>query len=239
MAGPEIPVDLLRTEPDERARLTPETKRALRRLARVSERSGELSPLTYNLTISHTHRFVWFRVAKVATRTLVGYFDENDVVREVSHALWMRYPTALFADYFRFGFVRHPLQRFVSTWQDKVVNANYFEFDEPTHARMRARPEEFAGWVAGLDLTDANQHLALQARLVDLTQIDFLGRLETFDADFATICERLGLPVVPARPRNRTASSRTADLLASTELQELVAGLYRKDFQVFGYDAAP
>ena len=53
------------------------------------------------------------------------------------------------------------------------------------------------------------------------------------------ICERLGLPVVPARPRNRTASSRTADLLASTELQELVAGLYRKDFQVFGYDAAP
>jgi len=232
-------VDVLRTEPDQRARLTTEAKRALRQAAQSSERSGRLSPLTYNLTISHTHRFVWFRVAKVATRTLVGYFDENDVAREVSHALWMRYPTALFTDYFRFGFVRHPLQRFVSTWQDKVVNANYFEFDEPTHARMRSRPEEFAGWVAGLDLDDANQHLAFQSRLVDLTQIDFLGRLETFDADFATVCERLALPVVPARTRNRTATSRTPELLASTELQDLVAGIYRKDYQVFGYDAAP
>lgn len=239
MAGPEISVDVLRTQPDQRARLSVEAKRALRQLARSSERSGELSPLTYNLTISHTHRFVWFRVAKVATRTLVGYFDENDVVREVSHALWMRYPTALFADYFRFGFVRHPLRRFVSTWQDKVVNANYFELDEPTLTRMRSRPEEFAGWVADLDLDDANQHLAFQSRLVDLTQIDFLGRLETFDADFAAVCGQLSLPVVPPRPRNRTATPQTAELLTSTELQRVVADLYRKDYQVFGYDAAP
>ena len=66
---------------------------------------------------------MWFRVAKVGTRTLLGYFEENDVALDVAHAYRMRYPTALFADYFKFGFVRHPLPRFVSTWQDKVANS--------------------------------------------------------------------------------------------------------------------
>lgn len=239
MPGPDITADVLRTQPDHRTRLTPEAKQALRQLARPSERSGGLSPLSYNLTISHEHRFIWFRVAKVATRTLLGYFEEHDVTLDVDHAYWMRYPTALFADYVKFGFVRHPLPRFVSTWQDKVVNANYFGFDDAALARMRERPEEFAAWVGEQDLTDADQHLALQTRLIDLTQVDLLGRLETFDADFAAVCARIGLPAVPARARHRTATSDTPRVLGSEELQAAVAELYRRDFQVLGYDAGP
>lgn len=241
VAGPEISAEVLRTDPDNRARLTPEAKQALRQLARPAARSGELSPRSYNLTISHAHRFVWFRVAKVATRTLLGYFEDNGVVLDVDHAYRMRYPTALLADYFKFGFVRHPLPRFVSTWQDKVVNANYFGFDDDALARMREHVEEFAAWAAGHDLddlADADTHLALQTRLLDLSQVDFVGRLETFDADFAVVCDRLGLPTVPATPRHRTATTRTASLLDSAELQAAVAQMYRKDFQVLGYDPA-
>ena len=238
MPGPEISADVLRTEPDHRTWLTREAKQGLRQLARRSERSGELSPLAYNLTISHAHRFVWFRVAKVGTRTLLGYFEENDVALDVAHAYKMRYPTALFADYFKFAFVRHPLARFVSTWQDKVMNSNYFELDEPTLTRLQRSPEEFADWVADQDLAEADQHLALQSRLIDLTQVDFLGRLETFDRDLAEVCERLGLPVVPATPRNQTAAARAPSALASPGLQAAVAAMYRKDFQVFGYDPA-
>lgn len=233
---PDFSADLFRTQPDKRTRLTEESRDALRQLVRPSARSGELSPSAYNLTISHAHRFIWFRVAKVATRTLLGYFEDNDVALDVDHAYRMRYPTALFADYFKFGFVRHPLPRFVSTWQDKVVNRNYFGFDDAAHARMSANVEEFAGWAATQDLAAGDQHLALQARLIDLTQVDFLGRLESFDADFAQVCERIGLPAVPAKPRHRTATADTPATLASTELQAAVAEMYRLDFQVFGYD---
>lgn len=234
--GPELSPDVFRTRPEHRTRLTPEAKQALRQLARPGERSGGLSPLSYNLTISHEHRFIWFRVAKVATRTLLGWFEEQRVTLDVDHAYWMRYPTALFADYVKFGFVRHPLPRFVSTWQDKVVNANYFGFDEAALARMQERPEEFAAWVAEQDLTEADQHLALQSRLIDLSQIDFLGRLETFDADFAAVCERIGLPAVPAQARHRTATAATPAVLAAEEVRAAVAELYQRDFQVFGYD---
>lgn len=241
MVGPEFSAEVLRSEPDQRRRLTAEGRRALRRAARTSARSGELSPLPYNLTISHGHRFVWFRVAKVATRTLLGYFEEHEVLLDVEHAYRIRYPTALLADYFKFAFVRHPLPRFVSTWQDKVVNNNYFRFDAGTLGRMREHPLPFAAWVADLDLGDlahADAHLVLQSCVVDLSQVDFLGRLETFDEDFREVCSRIGLPAVPATPRNQTASQRPPALLDSTELQDAVAQLYRRDYQILGYDPA-
>jgi len=207
--SPEMSPEVLRTQPDRRTRLTPQARQALRRLARPAARSGELSPSAYNLTISHAHRFVWFRVAKVATRTLLGYFEDHGIGLDVNHAYDMRYPTALFGDYFKFGFVRHPLPRFVSTWQDKVVNANYFDLDDTLLARVRERPEAFAAWVADQQMTDA---------------------------DFEAVCRRLDLPVVPAAPRHRTATSQTASLLDSRDLQSAVAELYRLDYQVFGYD---
>lgn len=237
-SGPdEISPLLLRTDPDRRTALTPESRQLLRRLARRSARAGDLSPLGYNLTISHERKFMWFRVAKVGTRTILGHFEEYDVALDVHHAMRVRYPTAAFEDYFKFAFVRHPLDRFVSAWRNKVVDNNYFEFDPATHERMQ-QVEEFARWTAGHDLSDlatADHHLALQTRLIDLTQVDYVGRLETFDDDFAAICERVGVPATQARVRNRTSPRDGAAQPVSDELRSLVGEIYRRDFQVFGY----
>jgi hypothetical protein len=231
-----ITTEALATEPEDKYRLTGPSREALRTLARRAGRSGALSPLGYNLTISHKHQFVWFRVAKVGTRSILGHFAQNSVEVEVNHAMRMRYPTALFADYFKFAFVRHPLTRFVSAWRNKVVDTNYFGFDDPTLARMQ-RIEEFARWVCDQDLADlatADHHLALQTRLVDLSQVDFLGRLETFDADFAAVCERIGVPVTEVDRRNQS-TPRAGESDPSPELRDLLADVYRRDYQVFGY----
>ena len=184
------------------AGLSEESTKVLRQLSRLSRRSGRMSPLPYYLTISHQHRFVWFRVAKVGTRTILGYLDEHSVPVDVGRAR-TRYPTELFADYVKFAFVRHPVDRFISAWQDKVVEANYFEFDAGTHAEMQSLAA-FAEWAASQDLGDireVDQHIALQSRLVDLSQVDHLGRLETFDADFARVLAAVGLPPAVAGHR--------------------------------------
>lgn len=228
---------LFRTDPDRDTRLTAETRQALRRLARHGARSRELSPLRYNLTISHQHRFIWFRVAKAGTRTVLGHLTAQDVPLDVHHAMRMRYPTAVFADYFKFAFVRHPLDRFLSAWRNKVVENNYFGFDDATHRRMQ-QVETFAAWTAEHDLSDldtADHHLALQTRLVDLSQVDFVGRLETFDADFAEVCDRIRVPATPPQVRNRTRSPDDAPEPVSQELRTLVSTIYRRDFQVLGY----
>ena len=64
---------------------------------------------SYNLTVSHSHRFVWYRVAKVATRTIRHHCETHGVSLDVDHAMRVRYPLASFADYFTFAFVRYPL----------------------------------------------------------------------------------------------------------------------------------
>ena len=232
-----ITPDAFRTQEESWTKLTPESRGALRQLTTRSARSGKLSPLGYNLTISHQHRFVWYRVAKVATRTILSHFATHGVTLDVSHAMRMRYPTALFDDYFKFAFVRHPLDRFISAWRNKVVLNNYFGFDDDMLEHMR-QIENFARWTAQQDLSalgDVDHHLALQTRLIDLNHVDFLGRLETFDDDFAAVCTRIGVPASPPDPRNQTSPHGVGRETVSDELTSIVAEMYRRDYQVFGY----
>ena len=230
------PPEVFRTRPGNRRRLTPAGEAEVERLAAAGEASGGLSPLAYNLTISHSHRFVWYRVAKVATRTIRHHCETHGVDLDVDHAMRIRYPLASFADYFTFAFVRDPLDRFVSAWHDKVVDHNYYAFDEATHARMQT-VEEFARWTADQDLSavpGTDQHLTLQSRMIDLNRVDFVGRLETFDRDFAEVCARVGAPAEPSAPKNQTAPGGR-DRQVSDELRGLVAEMYRRDYQLFGY----
>jgi hypothetical protein len=224
---------------DAAAGLNQASRETVRRLSRLSAKSGRLSPLPYYLTISHRHRFVWFRVAKVATRTILGYFDEHSVPLDVARAR-MRYPTSLFEDYVKFAFVRHPVDRFLSAWQDKVVEANYFGFDAATHLRMQSLAQ-FVEWTAGQDLSDirtVDQHLALQSRLVDLSQVDHLGRLESFGRDFSRVLDAVGLPAVVPSARNATGPRRPSRRSLPADLEARVADLYRRDFEILGYPTA-
>ncbi|WP_114422418.1 sulfotransferase family protein [Nocardioides houyundeii] len=234
------PADLsseqFRTKPDDRFKLTDESQTLLKELDRHSGASRRLSPLSYNLTVGHEHRFIWFRVAKVATRTIRHHFTTHGVPLDVDHAMRIRYPIDVFEDYFKFAFVRDPLDRFVSAWHNKVVDMNYFHFDEPTHRKMQD-VEEFARWVADQDLGQVpgtDQHLALQTRLIDLSQVDFVGRLETFDEDFAEVCRRVGAPAVPTVAQNQTGSPGSTREV-SDSLRSLVETMYRRDYQILGY----
>ena len=216
--------------------LTRASQAELNRRRRRRKASGSLSPRPYNLTISHQHRFVWFRTAKVGTRTILGFLEEQhpEGLLVLSN---VPYPTAAFADYFKFGFVRHPLDRVISAWQNKVCDPNHFHFTAEQRERMRTI-ESFAAWVAEQDLSDlstADRHVALQSRLVDLTQIDFLGRMETFGADFSEVCERVGLSWTEPERRNRSEASGVTRDTASAELRSIVEETYRLDYQVFGY----
>lgn len=199
--------------------------------------SGALSPLTYNITVSHAHRFVWFRNAKVGTRTILGFLDDQQVDDRLLVLSRTQYPTAPFAGYFKFGFVRDPLDRFISAWQDKVHQQNHFRFAPAQWERMKTI-EHFAAWVAEQDLRDleaTDRHVALQSRLIDLTQVDHLGRMETFGADFSAVCAAVGLHWSEPVRQNQSRSQGVSRDNASAELRSIVEEKYARDYQVFGY----
>jgi len=95
----------------------------------------------YNLTICHEKKFLWFRVAKVCTRTIFNIFKQGQVRLDAEHTMFCHYPPKLFESYFKFAFVRNPWDRLASCWKDKVVESgvdqNYFNFDDSTHEKMK------------------------------------------------------------------------------------------------------
>ena len=191
----------------------------------------------YNLTISHERKFVWFRVAKVGTRTILDYFKKNSIPLDVARAGFLYYSPELYEDHFKFAFVRNPWDRLVSCWTDKVVNLNYFKFAESELATMR-RFDSFVEYVSRLDLETCDRHLRLQCRLIDLNHLDFLGRMETFEQDFRKVCIRLKFPQQPIPSRN-VSRKRPFQEYYNDSLRVRVEEIYARDIQTFGYSFGP
>lgn len=189
----------------------------------------------YNLTVADEPAFVWFRVAKVGTRTIFRHLERCGVPLIAAHAWNVRYPPAGLPDHFKFAFVRNPWDRLVSCWIDKVVTSNHFGFDEPTLERMQVF-EQFVDHVAGLDLDTCDPHVRRQSRLIDLNALDFLGRHERFEHDMELVFGRLGLPFERGVRENASADRRPYSCYYDDQLVATVAGLYRTDVQLFGYE---
>src|SRR5688572_1984937 len=105
--------------------------RAGRRLLLAAEKVPLANAIPFHMTISPSHHFIWYRVAKVGTRSILAMLDAADVEHFDSdlrvESRWL-YRLGRYRDYYRFAFVRNPWDRLVSSWADKVVDSNLFGF---------------------------------------------------------------------------------------------------------------
>ncbi len=123
---------------------------------------------------------------------------------------------------FKFAFVRHPLDRIASAFQNKFVTERYnseqWEHTLPVLKAVlggNARPildsitfEQFVSYLVGTRDPDLDKHWRSQHTFL-APGIDFhLGHVENFDADFRSFAEQLGLPV-NAIHANRTRRNHT------------------------------
>lgn len=228
-------VTIMRTLPGKPGRLDKKSK-AIQRIYKVMSKVPFLpSAGRYKLTISHARKFIWFRVPKAGSSTILTHLRESEVFLDMERAGRIYYPVKLYADYFKFAFVRNPWSRLVSCWQNKVVDSNVeFRFAESELRRMQDF-EEFVNFVAHLDIEKCNSHLRLQTALIDLNSIDYLGRMETFGDDVNYIFRKLGLHEKEIVPKNVTSNSKPYQNHYSQDLAAKVAQIYRKDIRMFGY----
>jgi hypothetical protein len=151
----------------------------------------------------------------------------------MENGVFRHYRPALMRQHFKFAFVRDPVDRFLSCWRDRVLERNHFGFDSSEHARMK-QIGEFIAFAEGLDLDRCDVHLRRQARLVDLGNIDFLGRMESFESDLERVLSKLDLKAdfIPRQNSSLPEDGRSGlDDLSRGRIERL----YDSDMRLFGY----
>lgn len=149
-------------------------------------------------------------------------------------------PHEVFAGLFKFAFVRNP-------WDLQVSSYHHLRRERPHLLAGHETFEAFLRWKLNAE-RPAQYHLdtsiTLQSDyLIDLhgtLLVDFAGRYERLEADWAAACRRIGIPA-PALPHKRQASDRAQDYRSyyDDRSAQLVAHHFAADVQRLGYRFDP
>lgn len=189
-----------------------------------------ISKRKYFISYDFTHKALWFRVYKAATRTIDYHFNKACYKREYVYSSAIGYIPSMYKDYFKFAFVRNPITRFISAWKDKVLKENYFHFNKEEYEQMK-NLDTFIEWVKTQDIMNCDEHIRAQNALIDLNNVDFIGRFESFESDFHFITEYIGIKFDNNLHLNPTHAYDDIDIPESS--LRSIAMIYEKDIRIF------
>lgn len=186
------------------------------------------SPVLYNITASDTHRFVWFRVAKNGTRTMLNIFQKY--IPLSVNDFKVPYRSKDYEGYFKFAFVRNPWDRVVSCYCNKVLPKNHNAFQECFDKDF----DYFVNFINKQDLHLTDPHIRLQSTLFPLNEVDFIGRFETYTQDLKYILSLFNLDHVPIDKKNFTNRQHYSTFY-NEKTKNIIAKKYKLDIDNFDY----
>jgi hypothetical protein len=142
----------------------------------------------------------------------------------------LRDPRRPLDSYFKFTFVRNPWDRMVSNWKMFTrVPRRVAQIESMTDQDVTA----FADFV-DFARRQTNHHWVPQTAFIE-DDLDFIGRLESFDRDIEEVRRRAGFgglefPTVNANPGEPYVEYYTPDLV------DTVGEMFRSDVEAFGYE---
>lgn len=215
------------------------------------------------MLISHSHRFIFFHVAKTAglsvRNALLPYAEEPTkfkikrppkvkagqpnpfytvwealLVHAKAYDAQQELPAAIFERYYKFAFVRNPWD-----WQ---VSMYHFILNEPTHVKHALVKslgtfECYLDWVVATPNPYAKGATKFQKEVITAPDgrllVDFIGHYETLTQDFAEICARLNLAV--QLPHINRTHHHDYRTYYNARTRQLVADHFAADIALFGY----
>lgn len=182
--------------------------------------------------ISRRYRFLWLRVPKVASSsiidTIMSIDDSAELLKFTSTAdLYRKYPEL--QDYFSFAFIRHPRSRILSCYRDKIQEAYPGTMEHRDHVAPfyglngGIGFDEFLAWLNTPYGSDAfaDPHWLSQTRQVTLPDgrlPDFVGLFENLADDWSKVVSTVGLPAAPLthlNPSSGEAGDYSDDLISA------------------------
>jgi hypothetical protein len=149
---------------------------------------------------------------------------------------------AQIGSYFKFSIVRNPYTRTLSAYLDKIARGKVVPKD--LLRVSGGKPPSFLDFCRYLDqggLYDG-VHWAPQTSMlvIPLSELDFLGKMESFDHDLGVVFSRLGLEgrcAVARHDPHRTAADQKVADYYDDESRVIVRRLFMEDFRLLGYSA--
>jgi len=215
------------------------------------------------MIISHSHRFIFFHVAKTGglsvRNVLQPYCQEPEKFKikrppqmkdgepnpfyEVWEALLLHATASdakkelsneIFDNYYKFAFVRNPWD-----WQ---VSMYHFILREPTHIKHELVKgfdnfDTYLNWVVETAKPYPKGATKLQSTaLVDgegEVLVDFVGRYESLAQEFKQVCERLEIDA--ELPHINRSNHRDYRSYYNAQTSQLVAEHFKTDIELFQY----
>ena len=220
--------------------------------------------------ISRKYNYLWLCNPKVASRSIIAALLAADpgaeVIRDASVSRVLQtHPEA--REYSTFAFVRHPAARAYS-FHRELRSAHLTYEGEQRLGKERKRDilfrmccgleeadsfEAYCEWLHTPYGSDAfaDRHFLSQSahlRLPDGRLPDFVGRLESLDADFRAVAESLRMPTAPmpllnsmagweARREDVESARAGMDACLTPRVEELLRTRYAEDYELGGYAA--
>jgi hypothetical protein len=133
-----------------------------------------------------------------------------------------------FNRFFSFAFVRNPWD-----WQTSLYHFMLKDSTHPQHELIKS----LGNFDAYIKWRCANE-VSLQKNFIYSPAgellVDFVGRYENLESDFAKICGRIGISAT--LPRLNVSNTRPYQSFYTAETRELVSQSYREDIALFGYE---
>jgi hypothetical protein len=145
------------------------------------------------------------------------------------------------AGYFKFGFVRNPWARILSLYQDFTKKRIHqysalVRHDKPLFSEF-AGFEDFCLRVGNSPWME-DIFFQSQAKLLDEANhtMDYIGRFEQLDTDFAEVCDKLGLNDIQLESHNIGVYEGDYHQHYTSQAADAIGKLYADDAELFEYE---
>jgi hypothetical protein len=201
--------------------------------------------------VSHRHHFIFIHVYKKAgmsvRRALDPYaegrwrrqaarftyraglkFPRTDPMHLTAARVRERLSPDVYDRYYKFAFVRNPWAWQVSLYHYMLKRTDHFQNE---FVRGLGGFDPYIRWRVAEEVRLQREFLSDDdGRLL----VDYVGRMETLNDDFAEICRTIGLPHRGLPHKNRS-SHRDYRAYYTDETRDLVAEAFAADIDAFGY----
>lgn len=204
------------------------------------------------MLISHKHKFIFIHIYKTAgtsiTHALIPFcssklkFNLHRVLRKVRIDTFNPFPfpkhisaeslsqnigIEIYSNYFTFSFVRNPWD-----WQVSLYNFMLSHPEHPQHQLMKnlGSFDSYIQWRKKKGMQSQKRHLSDASGKI---MVDFIGRYESLNDDFNTICKKIGAST--SLPHIHNGMGMPYQYYYSKETKEIVSELCREDIEFFDY----